>query len=572
MFAKPSQAGPIDVYSLHEQSNPTELLHVGQSQLGSGTITGELGEGGMAVVYEIWNEQLGVKRAVKVLKPDFSDEKWNRFKTEMKLMAQLDHPNIITIHSVGVWHGLPYIEMEKVDGWSLHRLIAGHGAFPAEIAVSVGLVVARALSYTHSLEYSMDGRETVGLLHRDLKPANILISKKGKIRLTDFGIATPVHVSMHTKEGDIVGSMQFIAPEQLDGDEVDQRADIFSFGCVMYEMLTGYQAFPDTNLSHLIPKRIENEYPPLSSYTLRVPARLKRLVTKCMERDPRRRPASMEEICKELGKLFSSMNIEAPEQIVRDFVAAENRIDLAPVRRRTPMPGFIKAAVVIGAMVVCGGLTAAHWPSIKEAGRGLLLRAAGLASHQAPRNDLQRLDPVAAEAMLDSLQTLYGIEDPLTIMKKESAAGNHRSVMALAKTLDNRQARSVIGVLLKTRALEALGELSVDHFSDYRIKDAEYSLIQGRWLYDQALYKEALAALKQVRLNTAYLMETAQARRLALVCEARCLTALAENGNGKQAIESAMQRWREVKLTFQKSPDHPAYKEAARTCYRLMSL
>jgi serine/threonine-protein kinase len=120
------------MFSLHEQSGqPENVLHVGQSQLGSGTITGELGEGGMAVVYEIWNEQLGLKRAVKVLKPDFSEEKWNRFKTEMKLMAQLDHSNIITIHSVGMWHGLPYIEMEKVDGWSLHRLIANHGALPA---------------------------------------------------------------------------------------------------------------------------------------------------------------------------------------------------------------------------------------------------------------------------------------------------------------------------------------------------------------------------------------------------------------------------------------------------------
>jgi hypothetical protein len=560
------------MFSLHEQSGqPENVLHVGQSQLGSGTITGELGEGGMAVVYEIWNEQLGLKRAVKVLKPDFSEEKWNRFKTEMKLMAQLDHSNIITIHSVGMWHGLPYIEMEKVDGWSLHRLIANHGALPAEVAVAVALVIARALCYTHSLEYSINGKRTVGLLHRDLKPANVLISRTGKIRLTDFGIATPVHVSMHTKEGDIVGSMQYIAPEQLDGDDVDQRADIYSFGCVLYEMLTGYQAFSDTNLSHLIPKRIENNFPPLSSYTLNVPGRLKRLVMQCMERDPRKRLSSMDDICRELGKLFSGAG--SPERIVRDFVAADKRlIDLAPVRRRAPLPRFVKVAAVLGALVAFGGIGAAHWHTIQQAGRNALVRIAGVSVEQTAIAPAAALDPAHAEALRDSLQAAHGIDDPLSLMKIEDRLGNYENVYALIKTLDARQAHSVLGVLLSTRALEATGALSVDHFVEYRIQDAEFSLIQGRWLYKQGLYEEALAALKQVRVRAGYLMDTREARRLGLLCEARCLTAQAERNSDQQIAQQALQRWREVKLAFQQSPNDAVFKEAAHSRYRLMSL
>ena len=187
-----------------------------QVPMGSGIITGILGEGGMSIIYEIWNEQLGVKRAVKLLRPNSSQENKERFEKEMKVTAQLDHPNIIDIHAVGDWNNLPYIEMEMVSGISLEELIRRQGALPLLVCTSIGIIVCRALDYTHHHQYKINEETFTGLLHGDLKPGNILFSREGVIRLTDFGVATPTEVSKSSSNGKVMGSMQYLSPEQIE--------------------------------------------------------------------------------------------------------------------------------------------------------------------------------------------------------------------------------------------------------------------------------------------------------------------------------------------------------------------
>ncbi|MBD3314592.1 MAG: protein kinase, partial [Chitinivibrionales bacterium] len=206
--------------------------------MGSGVVQSILGEGGVAIVYDVWNEQLGVRRAVKVLKPSHTPDALDRFHTEMKIMAQLRHPNIVEIHAVGKWNNLPYIEMDRIDGFKLEDVIRERGALPLQACTAVGVIIARALDYTHNSTLAVGDKTYKGILHRDLKPANILIAKNGEVKLTDFGIARPAEISLHTMEGILVGSLQYIAPEQLDGRQYDARADVYSFGCVLYEMIT----------------------------------------------------------------------------------------------------------------------------------------------------------------------------------------------------------------------------------------------------------------------------------------------------------------------------------------------
>lgn len=295
-----------------------------QVPMGSGIIIGVLGEGGMAIVYEIWNEQLGVKRAVKLLRPNSSQENKERFYNEIKITAQLDHPNIIDIHAVGEWHQLPYIEMEKIDGISLENLLKSQGALPLQVCTSIGIFICRALNYTHHHEYVINNKYFTGLLHRDLKPGNILISNSGIVRLTDFGIARPTNVTANTSSGKVIGSMQYLAPEQLEEDEIDTRADIFSFGCILYEMLCGEKTFPEKNITRLVRKRVKNEYSPLSSYKIDIPARLNSLIVHCLQEKANKRPSDIKLALYELEKIHNKITSASPEEIMAAYVKGKS--------------------------------------------------------------------------------------------------------------------------------------------------------------------------------------------------------------------------------------------------------
>ena len=145
-------------------------------QLGSGVVTSVISSGGMAIIYEIWNPELEVTRAVKLLHPDHSADSEERFYTEMKITAKLHHPNIVEIYSVGKWNNLPYIEMERIDGCTLEKFIADRGALPLEVSTAIAIMVGRALNYAHNQHYVIFGTEYQGIIHRDLKPKNIMFN------------------------------------------------------------------------------------------------------------------------------------------------------------------------------------------------------------------------------------------------------------------------------------------------------------------------------------------------------------------------------------------------------------
>ena len=201
--------------------------------MGSGTITSLISRGGTALVYEIWNSELEMKRAVKLLHPDHLDESLERFETEIKITAKLRHPNIVEIYAVGKWHDLPYIEMERIDGDTIEDLLRRVGALPIEVCTAIGIMVARALYHAHNHKYMIYGKEYHGIIHRDLKPANIMVDRDGSVKLMDFGIAKPVAASARTMEGVVFGTMQYLSPEQLQSGDVDARSDIYSFGAVL---------------------------------------------------------------------------------------------------------------------------------------------------------------------------------------------------------------------------------------------------------------------------------------------------------------------------------------------------
>jgi Tol biopolymer transport system component/predicted Ser/Thr protein kinase len=266
------------------------------------TILEKLGEGGMGVVYKAHDTQLDRIVAIKVLPPDkvADPERKQRFVREAKAASSLNHPNIITVHEVASENGLDFIVMEFVAGKPLSHLIGRKGLKLGD-TLKYGAQIADALATVHA----------VGIIHCDLKPGNIMVTESGLVKVLDFGLAkleaigplAPTQTTRQTEEGTIAGTVAYMSPEQAEGKKVDARSDIFSFGSVLYEMITGQSAFAgETKLSTL--SAILNRDPPPPSTIAKVtPPELEKLVLRCLRKDPERRMQHMGDIKLALNEL-----------------------------------------------------------------------------------------------------------------------------------------------------------------------------------------------------------------------------------------------------------------------------
>src|SRR6201987_5942304 len=220
-----------------------------KTKLGSYEIIGEIGAGGMGEVYKAHDSKLGRNVAIKVLPEAFAHdpERLSRFQREAKMLAALNHSNIATIYGLEQSNGTSYLVTELVSGETLADRVKRDGAVPIEEALKIAVQIAEALEAAHEK----------GIIHRDLKPANVKVTPEGKVKVLDFGLAkafagdgasedpsnSPTLSMAATMHGVILGTAAYMSPEQARGKEVDKRTDIWAFGCVLYEMLTGKPAF-----------------------------------------------------------------------------------------------------------------------------------------------------------------------------------------------------------------------------------------------------------------------------------------------------------------------------------------
>ena len=281
-----------------------------QSTLGSAyTLEQELGGGGMSRVFVADETRLGRKVVVKLLSPELSQGiSAERFEREIKLAASLQQANIVPVLSAGESGGIPFYTMPFVEGESLRARLRTSGALSIAQAVSVLRDVARALAYAHER----------GIVHRDIKPDNVLLSG-GAAVVTDFGIAKAISASRNPAEGATltqlgtsIGTPAYISPEQAAGDPtVDHRADVYSFGCMAYELLSGQPPFAGRTPQRMIAAHISDTPQPLTELRPDVPAALSALVMRCLEKDASARPQSAGEV---LGALEAATTSDAAQQ------------------------------------------------------------------------------------------------------------------------------------------------------------------------------------------------------------------------------------------------------------------
>jgi eukaryotic-like serine/threonine-protein kinase len=259
----------------------------------------KLGEGGMGAVYRALDTRLNRLVALKVLPPEklADPERKRRFIQEAQAASALNHPNLITVHDISADGEVEFIVMELVAGRTLADCI-GSKAMPVADVLRYAIQVAGGLAAAHA----------AGVIHRDLKPGNIMVTEQGLVKVLDFGLAkltervgesdsaTVSMQSPHTQAGTILGTAAYMSPEQAEGRRIDARSDIFSFGAVLYEMLTGQRAFPGESLVAILAAVLRGEPKPMSECVSGLPAKVERAVTRCLRKDPNRRFQNMSDL------------------------------------------------------------------------------------------------------------------------------------------------------------------------------------------------------------------------------------------------------------------------------------
>jgi len=259
------------------------------TRLGPYEIFAPIGAGGMGEVYRARDTRLDRTVAIKVLPEHLAEspERKARFEREAKAISKLNHPHICTLYDVGEQDGVDFIVMEYIEGETLAERLK-KGALPLDKALEYGIQIAAGLDTAHR----------AGIVHRDLKPPNVMLTKSG-VKILDYGLAklvegdvgpetsdAPTRQKDLTKEESIIGTLQYMAPEQLDGKAADARTDIFVFGAVLYEMVTGKRAFEGKSQASLIGAILERDPTPIPGVVPVAPAALDRVVQKCLAKDP----------------------------------------------------------------------------------------------------------------------------------------------------------------------------------------------------------------------------------------------------------------------------------------------
>ena len=284
------------------------------AKLGPYDIVGPLGQGGMGEVYRAHDTRLDRSVAIKVLPEAIAADagRMQRFEQEARSVAALTHPNIVAVYDVGVQEGTPYLVMELLEGETLRDRL-NTGALPVRKAVEIGKQIAYGLAAAHER----------GIVHRDLKPENIFLTKDGHTKLLDFGLAKAqsaaasagaadgATISMRTAPGIVMGTAPYMAPEQVRGEVVDYRADIFSFGAVLYEMLSGKHAFSGDTTVETMNAVLKSDPPEIDLAAAKISPGLDRIVRHCLEKNPADRFQSARDLTFALGALSGSESAPA---------------------------------------------------------------------------------------------------------------------------------------------------------------------------------------------------------------------------------------------------------------------
>jgi serine/threonine protein kinase/Flp pilus assembly protein TadD len=328
----------------------TKTLETPAQELTRGTVFAnryeiieELGTGGMGKVYRVYDKKIEGEVALKLIKSEVAADKKTieRFRNELKLAREIAHRNVCHMYDLNEDKGSYYITMEYVSGENLKSLIRRMGKIPTEKAISIIKQISEGLSEAHTLE----------VVHRDLKPSNIMVDKNGNVRIMDFGIARSLDKKGITVTGVVIGTPDYMSPEQAEAKAVDQRSDIYSLGVILYEMMTGRVPFEgDTAISIAMKHKSEVPKDP-KEYNTQIPDDLSQLILKCLEKDKENRYQSAEELISELERVEQGLPTTA-RVLSKQKLDKTREKTISLKLRKLVFPFLIVVAIAIIALIL----------------------------------------------------------------------------------------------------------------------------------------------------------------------------------------------------------------------------
>jgi serine/threonine-protein kinase len=357
----------------------------------------------MSTVYKAHDSLLERNVALKVLHEQYNEDEdfVERFKREARSVAQLQHPNIVTVIDRGEEDGYQYIVFEFIDGENLKELVVRKGRLDVREALEIAHEIARALAFAHEN----------GLIHRDVKPQNVLLNGDGRAKVTDFGIARSLDVEHGvTQTGTILGTSNYIAPEQASGQPVDAHTDVYSLGIVLYEMLTGEVPFPGESFVAIAMKHIQEPSPNVLDVRGDVPLRVANIVDRALEKDPEHRFPTMDAFAAELEASLAELD-RGEDGAVTMVVPAAQRLQRQRQRQRKPVSPLPLLIGLLGALaiaaVVVGLLTLRGDGQKAPVGKPITIGGAGAYD---PYGDGTEHDADAAKATDNTVTTYWATE------------------------------------------------------------------------------------------------------------------------------------------------------------------
>jgi eukaryotic-like serine/threonine-protein kinase len=309
-------------------------------RIGRYEILSPIGVGGMGEVYRARDGRLAREVALKIIPESFArdEDRLQRFEQEARAIAALNHPNILAIHDVGQHNGSPFLVSELLEG-ELLREVLDRGVLPQRKAIEYGVQVAQGLAAAHEK----------GIVHRDLKPENLFLTKNGRAKILDFGLAKLAHISAernpsdgatltsaHTSAGTVMGTASYMAPEQVRGEPTDPRTDIFAFGAVLFEMVSGKRAFRRDTPAETMTAVLKEDPTELADLPHPISQALDRIMRRCLEKDPEQRFQS----AKDLSFALSALSGSDASAVAR----------IAPVSRQVAWPRWVLAVLALVAV------------------------------------------------------------------------------------------------------------------------------------------------------------------------------------------------------------------------------
>ncbi len=590
----------------------TDMDNKGDIPLGSGVITALLGKGGMANVYEIWNSDLEVHRAVKLIHPTCTETEKERFDTEIKITAKLHHPYIVEIHGVGKWNGLSYLEMEKINGITLKEIIKERGALPVAVCTAIGIMICQALHYAHNQEYIIYGKKYHGIIHRDLKPSNIMLCQDGVVKLMDFGIARPTDASFHTMDGTVVGTIHYLPPEQLKGEVIDVRTDIYALAATFYEILTGFRAFPENNLSKLMGEKSKNNYKALSEFNIKVSGELKHIIHKCMHHNPEKRIPTAEALLKKLEKIHNNITSETPQQVIKNLVNSRSYEKIII----TPRSHLIQNSIMAALIVLGIGISVPLLRSAVRYTRNLFARQTetqnknttdemdALAKYreqiEKTKTDIpeekpntrtipkpvsiktkqtieknngpsEKSEPIEEKTFIDTCIEKYGTENLMDVLVKAERAKEYPDMLRVYEKLPENAKEMKKVLMHKLHALSGLkkkGELNT-FLNNHIIEDGEYYLEKAKQAFNSNNLVETENYLALSLRTPSEFIDRDVLKQEVYYYRALCATERFDKEPSEENYKNTLGSWHQLKAELKNDQQHFYYKKAISEMQRI---